>query len=516
MTYGWGQSGSESLWDRMCVRERSDTDDQAPGGQDTDAQAPGGQDTDAQAPDDQAPGGHDTDGQAWGRADRSPTRDNPADRGDPPTREELMNNPEELEALEALGDEIAVLSAHQSVLEYERMAKIAVFDRRGGWQIGGYRNCADWLACRAGLSRGAARERVRVARALVDLPQISRAMAAGALSFSQVRALTRVATPENDGDLVAFAQDTTAAQLEQMVRGWKLLDTKSEEDLERRRHAARSLSVFPDSNGMYRVQGVVTAEVGALLSRGIEAGSDELYAVERREALEEETTPEQRRADAIGLLVERAMAVGFGRPRVSAETRTKRADRMAEAKGESGVDVSAETRMESPMEAPDSNTKRDAHVSAETPRGRPGFIAEPGDPAGDPGDPGEESDARSAGDPASGSGCGSGCGSGTGCGCGCEAPISGTRAERYQVMLHVDLNMLRAVADEPNDVATRSDHLNGAGARNGNGASGTSTPTNGNGTSASDPECIGSPCTTTASAPTSRTGRAFPRKRLGG
>src|SRR6188508_536933 len=100
--------------------------------------------------------------------------------------------------LDALGERIALLSAHLLVMLRE-------FDLSGGWN-GGFRSCAHWLNWRTGLELGAAREKVRVAHALAGLPLLSAAMARGELSFSKVRALTRVATAANEEELLTFAK----------------------------------------------------------------------------------------------------------------------------------------------------------------------------------------------------------------------------------------------------------------------------------------------------------------------
>jgi hypothetical protein len=151
-----------------------------------------------------------------------------------------------------------------------------------------------------------AREKVRVARALAGLPETSAAMAKGELSFSQVRALTRVADAESEEDLLEHARSMSAAALERLVRSWKRLGREDEEALERRRHASRCLSVFPADDGTYLVRGRLDPEVGALLMRAIEAASDALYR-----GSVPETTPEQRRADALAHLAERALEAGF-------------------------------------------------------------------------------------------------------------------------------------------------------------------------------------------------------------
>jgi hypothetical protein len=218
------------------------------------------------------------------------------------------------ESLEALEDEIATLAAHIHAATHRLLVLIRAFDRRRGWELGGHRTCAHWLSARTGIDLGAAREKVRAAHALEALPLTSACMARGELSFSKVRALTRVATRDNEGPLLELARGCTTAQLERMVRGFRRGSREDEAALERRRSESRCLSVFPDEDGMYVVQGRLPAEVGALLMRAVEAASDALYREERAPEPEADTrkAAAQRRADALGLLAERAMEAGFG------------------------------------------------------------------------------------------------------------------------------------------------------------------------------------------------------------
>src|SRR5467141_3255336 len=107
--------------------------------------------------------------------------------------------------LDRLGDEIAEVSAHLEAATARLLDLIREFDAREGWG-NGFRSCAHWLSWRVGLDLGAAREKVRVARALPALPRIDELFLKGRLSYSKVRALTRVATGENDGMLADIAQ----------------------------------------------------------------------------------------------------------------------------------------------------------------------------------------------------------------------------------------------------------------------------------------------------------------------
>jgi len=288
-----------------------------------------------------------------------------------------------------LGERCAQAYMQADALHYRAMKLLAEFDRRSGWQDTGFGSTAEWLACRIGIQLGSARERLRTALALEVLPLTSEAMRTGEVSFTKVRALTRVATADNEATLLDFARAGSAANLERVVRGWKTLDRKSEVTAEQIRHRSRRFSAFVDDDGMVVVRGRLDPEVGALLMRAVEAASDVLFRDEARagdeaqsgnqpesqprnqpETKEEETKPEQRRADAVGLIAERALAAGFG------------------------------------------NGAKNGN----------------GNGAG------------------SGTGVGNGKGNGNGARNGDsdgDAPISGTRAERYQVMLHVDAETLK-------------------------------------------------------------------------
>src|SRR5256885_14740546 len=123
-------------------------------------------------------------------------------------------------ALDRLGDEIAELSAHLEAATARLLDLIREFDASGGWNTG-FSSCAAWLAWRVGFAPGAAREHVRVARALGTLPLLAHALARGELSYAKVRELTRVATPETEERLLAVGRAGTAAHVERIVRGWR-------------------------------------------------------------------------------------------------------------------------------------------------------------------------------------------------------------------------------------------------------------------------------------------------------
>src|SRR5256885_9726218 len=115
----------------------------------------------------------------------------------------------DLRSLDQLGDKIAELSVHLEAATGHLLDLIREFDLQGGWN-NGFRSCAHWLNWRVGLDMGAARERVRVARALGTLPLLAHALAKGELSYAKVRALTREATPETGARLPAVRRPATA------------------------------------------------------------------------------------------------------------------------------------------------------------------------------------------------------------------------------------------------------------------------------------------------------------------
>src|SRR5512134_683365 len=155
----------------------------------------------------------------------------------------VVATPEHVAALDRLGDDIAELSAHLEAATARLLALIREFDARGGWNTG-FRSCAAWLSWRAGLDLGAARERVRVARALATLPGLAEALGRGELSYAKVRALTRVATSETEARLLAVGRAGTAAHVERIVRGWRLVDRKAETREAKQRHKSRDLHVY--------------------------------------------------------------------------------------------------------------------------------------------------------------------------------------------------------------------------------------------------------------------------------
>jgi hypothetical protein len=221
----------------------------------------------------------------------------------------------ETAALDRLGDEIAELAAHLEAATARLLDLIREFDAREGWS-GGFRSCAHWLAWRVGLDLGAARERVRVARALGSLPRLAGALARGELSYAKVRALTRVATPETEERLLAVGRAGTACHVERIVRGWRRVDRVAEAREAERRHKSRALHLYRDEDGMVVIRGRLTPEAGAVLIQALDAAREVLYQRSRAadkvvDVSAETSTVEQQRADALALIAETALHHGL-------------------------------------------------------------------------------------------------------------------------------------------------------------------------------------------------------------
>jgi len=217
-----------------------------------------------------------------------------------------------------LGDEIAELSAHLAAATAHLLELIREFDARGGWSHGS-RTCAHWLAWRVGMDLGTAREHVRVARALGSLPRLADALARGELSYSKVRALTRVATPEIEERLLAVGKAGTACHVERIVRGWRRVDALAEARETAHRQKSRAVQVYEDDDGMVVIRGRLTPEAGAVLRQALDAARETLY--QRARGTDAANSPEdvpaetpsmaQQQADALALLAETALHHGI-------------------------------------------------------------------------------------------------------------------------------------------------------------------------------------------------------------
>jgi len=188
---------------------------------------------------------------------------------------------------EMLGQEITLLAGQINAANHRLLKMIAEFDRREAWGGGGtVRSCAHWLNWKCGIALGAAREKVRVAHCLEDLPQIDTSFAAGEISYSKVRAMTRVATAKNEDFLLRIAQHGTASHVEKVVAKYKGVQTTDEEAKECEQDNERKLVYYQDQDGMWVIHARLTPEAGALVVKAIEAVAKQEQE-EKQEQLQE-------------------------------------------------------------------------------------------------------------------------------------------------------------------------------------------------------------------------------------
>jgi hypothetical protein len=214
-------------------------------------------------------------------------------------------------SLEELEEQITELAGHLNAANYRWLCLIAEFDRRNGWSDGALRSCAHWLNFKCGLDLGAAREKVRVSHALAKLPRISAAMARGELSYSKVRALTRVAVEATEEYFLMIALHGTAHHVETLVRHYRRALQVEELGREARQQENRRFSYWYDEDGSLVFKGRLPALPGAALMKAMEAAMEELPPSDI-DAQWSETHAHRpvRRADALALLAENFLKQG--------------------------------------------------------------------------------------------------------------------------------------------------------------------------------------------------------------
>ncbi len=265
---------------------------------------------------------------------------------------------------EKLGAEITALCGNIYAKTYRLLKLIREFDENGYWELPGLCSCAHWLNWQCGIGMNAAREKVRVARALPDLPKISAAFRKGEVSYSKVRAMTRVADAQNEDYLLGIARHGTAYHVEGIVAKYRRAKRLQDADNAHFQYESRSVDHFHDDDGALVLKARLPAEVGALLLKALDKAMDRQFNVGAASAaidVSAETsdpapqprrdTWSQRRADALAELAESYLANGA--------TDSSSADRYQVV-----VHVSAETLPTPPV----SHIENGHHVSAETSR----------------------------------------------------------------------------------------------------------------------------------------------------
>ena len=176
-----------------------------------------------------------------------------------------------------LGDEIAELAAHLDAATHRLLTLIRRFDEAGGWADQGALSCAHWLSWRIGLDLGAAREHVRVARSLADLPHVDVALSRGRISYSKVRAITRVATPATEASLLEMARSSTASQLERICRGYRLAMRNVSNECPEDEPDRRWVRERETDEGLVRFDVQLRPDEAAIVRRALEAAMERAW-----------------------------------------------------------------------------------------------------------------------------------------------------------------------------------------------------------------------------------------------
>ncbi len=169
-----------------------------------------------------------------------------------------------------LGEQITLLAAQINAATYQFLKFIAEFDRRGGWSGAGIRSCSHWLNWKCGIAHSAAREKVRVAHCLDELPLINEAFEQGHISYSKVRALTRVATNANEDYFLMISEYGTASHMEQLVRKYQQVERNQQPKQQDSQYQQRKLTYYQDDDGMWIINGKLPQEEGGLIVKAIE------------------------------------------------------------------------------------------------------------------------------------------------------------------------------------------------------------------------------------------------------
>jgi len=224
----------------------------------------------------------------------------------------LPSVPCSLERCKQLENQITELSAHIHAATYRLLKLIREYDNSHGWTGPGLNSCAHWLNWKCGINLGAAREKVRVAHALKDLPKISEKFRRGEVSYSKVRAMTRVATEKNEDYLLKIARYGTAAHVERLVRNYRKVKRTKALERDNERHAVRQLDWYFDDDDYLVLKGRFTPDQGMLIKKVLELIVDEDFN-EQKDVSAETPIDEfnarsepisQRRADALVRMAE--------------------------------------------------------------------------------------------------------------------------------------------------------------------------------------------------------------------
>jgi hypothetical protein len=215
-----------------------------------------------------------------------------------------------MRSIDELATDICTLAGHLNAANHRWLLLIAEFDRRKGWSDGATQSCAHWLNWKCGIAMGAAREKVRVARALQNLPKVSASMACGKVSYSKVREITRVAEPATEDYLLMIAEHGTAQHVEKLVRAYRRCQEAEELSREARQQQNRAVSFRYDDDGSLVLNCRLPAETGARIMKALDLAVQEIPRDVPAGTSEQRVSFSARRADALALVAESFLAHG--------------------------------------------------------------------------------------------------------------------------------------------------------------------------------------------------------------
>ncbi len=175
---------------------------------------------------------------------------------------------------EQLGAEITELCSYLYAAEARLLTLIREFDQKEYWADLGLCSCAHWLNFKCGIGMNAAREKVRVAHALAGLPNISEGFAKGELSYSKVRAMTRIANETNEDYLMMIAHHGTAHHVEKLVSKYRTAKRSQDAEVANDQYRNREVTHYYDHDGCLVIKARMPAEQGALIVKALEMAMD--------------------------------------------------------------------------------------------------------------------------------------------------------------------------------------------------------------------------------------------------
>jgi len=176
------------------------------------------------------------------------------------------------ETVDVLGDEIVRCEVLLGGALYRQLLCLRLFDAAGGWCGGGWKSLEAWLGVKLGLPYSTASEKVRVARSLSRLPRLNEAFRQGRLSYTKVRALHDVATPENEASLIKQARYVSGEQLRRLVEPLRAAVRRAKGTQAEREEQRRVVFAPHPAHDLVEARATLLPEEAALLRKALEVG----------------------------------------------------------------------------------------------------------------------------------------------------------------------------------------------------------------------------------------------------